>query len=129
MYSATSNRTLGLKKSDIYSDFLLFCQSFRPLRPFPRVPEIYIRSFGFALDLNIGFLYEYPKTFIQTFKSPNVISPPTSLISYSLVIISIPLVNSLYHLISVLFDVRPTEIKEGYAPIAAKSLKATAIDL
>ena len=63
MYSATSNRTLGLKKSDIYSDFLLFCQSFRPLRPFPRVPEIYIRSFGFALDLNMGFLYEYPKTF------------------------------------------------------------------
>ena len=38
MYSAISNRALGLKKSDIYSDFLLFCQSVKPLRPFTRVP-------------------------------------------------------------------------------------------
>ena len=56
MYSAISNRTLGLKKSDIYSDLLLFYQSVKPLRPFPRVPEIYIRSFTFAFDLNIGSL-------------------------------------------------------------------------
>ena len=40
-----------------------------------------------------------------------------------------PSVNFLYQLISFLLDVNPTVMNEGVAPIAARSLKATATDL
>ena len=43
--------------------------------------------------------------------------------------VSNPLVNFLYHSKSLLFDVKPIDMNDGYAPIAARSLKATATDL
>ena len=48
---------------------------------------------------------------------------------YSLIIVSTPLLKSLYQSKFFLLEVRAIVMKDGYAPIAAKSLSATAIDL
>ena len=49
--------------------------------------------------------------------------------SYSLIINSTPLLKSLYQSKFFSFEVSAIVIKDGYAPIAAKSLSAIAIDL
>jgi len=51
------------------------------------------------------------------------------LILYSFKISSIPDVNLSYHFISLIFEDNPIEINDGNAPIAARSLNATATDL